>query len=63
LVLAAAALALSACGSSGESKKDFIARADAIFYAKATGVGNPIVYLGSKTGRDGIHVGPSAKAR
>jgi hypothetical protein len=30
LVLAAAALALSACGSSGESKKDFIARADAI---------------------------------
>jgi len=29
-VLAAAALALSACGSSGESKKDFIARADAI---------------------------------
>ena len=30
LVLAVAALALSACGSSGESKKDFIARADAI---------------------------------
>lgn len=30
MVLAAAALALSACGSSGESKKDFIARADAI---------------------------------
>jgi hypothetical protein len=30
LALAAAALALSACGSSGESKKDFIARADAI---------------------------------
>ena len=29
-MLAAAALALSACGSSGESKKDFIARADAI---------------------------------
>ncbi len=32
-----------------------IADKDAIFYAKATGVGNPIVYLGSKTGRDGIH--------
>jgi phosphoribosylformylglycinamidine synthase len=32
-----------------------IARTDEIFYAKATGVGNPIVYLGSKTGRDGIH--------
>jgi phosphoribosylformylglycinamidine synthase len=32
-----------------------IAKADEIFYAKATGVGNRIVYLGSKTGRDGIH--------
>ena len=31
-----------------------IARTDAIFYSTATGVGNPIVYLGSKTGRDGI---------
>ena len=31
-----------------------IARTDGIFYSKATGVGNPIVYLGSKTGRDGI---------
>jgi phosphoribosylformylglycinamidine synthase subunit PurL len=31
-----------------------IAKKDAIFYAKASGVGNPIVYLGSKTGRDGI---------
>ncbi|MFZ1079488.1 MAG: AIR synthase related protein, partial [Methylovirgula sp.] len=32
-----------------------IAAKDAIFYAKASGLGNPIVYLGSKTGRDGIH--------
>jgi phosphoribosylformylglycinamidine synthase len=32
-----------------------LARADRIFYSAATGVGNPIVYLGSKTGRDGIH--------
>ncbi len=32
-----------------------IAKADEIFYAKATGIGRPIVYLGSKTGRDGIH--------
>src|SRR5918911_339286 len=32
-----------------------IAEASQIFYAAATGVGNPIVYLGSKTGRDGIH--------
>ena len=31
-----------------------IAPVDGIFYAKATGIGNPIVYLGSKTGRDGI---------
>jgi len=32
-----------------------IARADRIFTAKATGVGNPVVYVGSRTGRDGIH--------
>ncbi|MBP0465470.1 phosphoribosylformylglycinamidine synthase subunit PurL [Roseomonas sp. PWR1] len=32
-----------------------IARADRIFTAAATGVGNPVVYVGSKTGRDGIH--------
>ena len=31
-----------------------LARTDEIFYATATGIGNPIVYLGSKTGRDGI---------
>ena len=39
-----------------------IARTDEIFYAKATGVGNPIVYLGSKTGRDGIHGASMASA-
>ena len=39
-----------------------IARADEIFYAKATGIGNPIVYLGSKTGRDGIHGATMASA-
>ena len=39
-----------------------IAQADQIFYAKATGVGNPIVYLGSKTGRDGIHGATMASA-
>src|SRR5205085_463463 len=32
-----------------------IAETDKIFYAAASGVGMPIVYLGSKTGRDGIH--------
>ncbi|WP_026608408.1 phosphoribosylformylglycinamidine synthase subunit PurL [Methylocapsa acidiphila] len=39
-----------------------VARTDEIFYAKATGVGNPIVYLGSKTGRDGIHGATMASA-
>ncbi len=39
-----------------------LARADEIFYAKATGIGNPIVYLGSKTGRDGIHGATMASA-
>jgi len=32
-----------------------IAPADRIFTAAASGVGNPVVYVGSKTGRDGIH--------
>ncbi len=32
-----------------------IARKDRIFLAKASGVGNPVIYVGSKTGRDGIH--------
>ncbi|MCL2473579.1 MAG: phosphoribosylformylglycinamidine synthase subunit PurL [Alphaproteobacteria bacterium] len=31
-----------------------IANKDKIFYSKAAGVGNPVVYVGSKTGRDGI---------
>ncbi|WP_112662350.1 phosphoribosylformylglycinamidine synthase subunit PurL [Microvirga flavescens] len=39
-----------------------LARTDEIFYATATGVGNPIVYLGSKTGRDGIHGATMASA-
>ncbi len=39
-----------------------IAEADKIFYAAATGVGMPIVYLGSKTGRDGIHGATMASA-
>src|ERR1700730_8020717 len=39
-----------------------LARSDKIFYAKATGVGKPIVYLGSKTGRDGIHGATMASA-
>ena len=39
-----------------------IARADSIFYSAASGVGRPIVYLGSKTGRDGIHGATMASA-
>ncbi len=32
-----------------------LVRTDEIFYAKATGIGNPVLYVGAKTGRDGIH--------
>jgi len=32
-----------------------IAKADSIFYGKAEGIGNKVIYIGSKTGRDGIH--------
>ena len=32
-----------------------LVRTDEIFYAKAEGVGNPVFYVGAKTGRDGIH--------
>jgi len=32
-----------------------LVRRDQIFYAKASGEGNPVIYVGSKTGRDGIH--------
>ncbi len=32
-----------------------IARKDEIFYARAAGPGNPVIYVGAKTGRDGIH--------
>jgi len=39
-----------------------LARSDEIFYAKASGVGKAIVYLGSKTGRDGIHGATMASA-
>ena len=39
-----------------------LADADKIFYAAASGVGMPIVYLGSKTGRDGIHGASMASA-
>ena len=39
-----------------------IARADRIFKSAAKGAGNPVVYIGSKTGRDGIHGATMASA-
>ena len=39
-----------------------IADTDKIFYSAASGVGNSIVYVGSKTGRDGIHGATMASA-
>ena len=39
-----------------------IADQDKIFYSAAAGVGNPVVYVGSKTGRDGIHGATMASA-
>ncbi|MBF0561481.1 MAG: phosphoribosylformylglycinamidine synthase subunit PurL [Alphaproteobacteria bacterium] len=39
-----------------------IAPRDRIFYSAASGVGNPVVYVGSKTGRDGIHGATMASA-
>jgi phosphoribosylformylglycinamidine synthase len=39
-----------------------IAPADKIFYSKAAGPGNAVVYVGAKTGRDGIHGATMASA-
>jgi len=39
-----------------------LVRHDQIFFGKATGVGNPILYVGAKTGRDGIHGATMASA-
>jgi phosphoribosylformylglycinamidine synthase len=35
---------------------------DQIFYGQATGTGNPVIYVGAKTGRDGIHGASMASA-
>jgi phosphoribosylformylglycinamidine synthase II len=37
-------------------------RTDEIFYARARGIGNPVIYVGAKTGRDGIHGASMASA-
>ena len=39
-----------------------IARADGIFLSAAAGPGNPVIYVGAKTGRDGIHGATMASA-
>ncbi|MGH7014372.1 MAG: phosphoribosylformylglycinamidine synthase subunit PurL [Stellaceae bacterium] len=39
-----------------------LARADRIFYSAAAGPGNPVIYVGAKTGRDGIHGATMASA-
>jgi phosphoribosylformylglycinamidine synthase II len=39
-----------------------LARADRIFYSRASGPGNAVVYVGAKTGRDGIHGATMASA-
>jgi phosphoribosylformylglycinamidine synthase len=35
---------------------------DEVFYGKAKGLGNPVIYVGAKTGRDGIHGASMASA-
>jgi phosphoribosylformylglycinamidine synthase len=39
-----------------------VCREDEIFYARASGIGNPVIYVGAKTGRDGIHGASMASA-
>ena len=39
-----------------------LANKDRIFYSAATGAGNPVIYVGAKTGRDGIHGATMASA-
>src|SRR5262249_15155290 len=39
-----------------------LAKADRIFYSAAAGPGNPVIYVGAKTGRDGIHGATMASA-
>ena len=40
-----------------------LAKKDKIFYSKAQGVNQPVIYVGSKTGRDGIHGASMASAK
>src|SRR5260370_1287049 len=40
-----------------------VTRKEKIFKGTASGVGNPVIYVGSNTGRDGRHGGPMASAQ
>jgi len=40
-----------------------LAKKDKIFYSKASGIGKSVIYVGSKTGRDGIHGASMASAK
>ncbi|MCC6585283.1 MAG: phosphoribosylformylglycinamidine synthase subunit PurL [Bryobacterales bacterium] len=37
-------------------------RHDEVFYGRATGIGNPVIYVGAKTGKDGVHGATMASA-
>ena len=39
-----------------------VCKENEIFYAQASGIGNPVIYVGAKTGRDGIHGASMASA-
>jgi phosphoribosylformylglycinamidine synthase II len=39
-----------------------VCRKEEVFYAKAAGIGNPVIYVGARTGRDGIHGASMASA-
>lgn len=39
-----------------------VIKRDEVFYARASGIGNPVIYVGAKTGRDGIHGASMASA-
>ena len=39
-----------------------VCKKEDVFYAKASGVGNPVIYVGARTGRDGIHGASMASA-
>src|SRR4026209_2162607 len=58
-------VAFSSCYSQNPLVSAFalgIFEKDQIFYGRATGLGNPVIYVGAKTGRDGIHGATMASA-